>query len=130
MKHVYIHTYLLGATDVMPWRVYEGIQIGEVNDEALLLIVDERNATHTVRERHISKRNSAGWFVYANEFDLAYRDVQEDWNARHCWRECWDDVQRIKKERDAIVEACRSCGSITGGGNICAPCSIDAGNFE
>lgn len=137
MKHVYVHTYTFGppypgtvGANPNPWRVYEGLELNKTDKESLIAFLDETNAIRTEKIEHIGSRHSAAYFVYANEFDRLYRDIQEDWNKRQCWRECWDDAKRIKAERAAIVEVCTSCGAITGGGNICVACAYDAGNFE
>jgi hypothetical protein len=138
MRHVYIRTYTLGAPDPgsvgakpNPWRIYEGIIIGHKDeDQVLIYYVDELGAYHAEEARHLTERNSASYFVYANEFEMMYRDEQEDWAQKGLWREAWQDAQRIRQELKSRVEVCRSCGSVTGSGNICGPCSVEAGNFQ
>lgn len=101
MRAVYIHTYVFGAGGNMPWRVYEGLYLESVSTgrkgEAWLIFVDERGGIHHIRALHLKCRDSAQYWVYANEFESLAKDVEDDWNHRQCWRQAYEDVQRIRE---------------------------------
>lgn len=78
------------------WRVYEALMLHAICDEMLMVLVDDNGAMRVVKERHLSRRNSASFFVYDHEFRLLAAEIEADWQNRRCWRLAYEDVQRLK----------------------------------
>lgn len=90
---LYVYDYYPPSDE---WRVYEALMLHALCDEMLMVLVDDTGAMRVVKERHLSKRNSAAFFVYDHEFHLLAADIESDWQKRHCWRLAYEDVQRLK----------------------------------
>lgn len=100
MNHIYIRTYIFDheARQPKPWRIYEGLLLKNGDKQSRVCFINQNDSMQIELIEHISKRNSAHAWVFASEFDLLYQSEREDWESRHCWREAWDDAQRIQKE--------------------------------
>lgn len=97
MKFLYVYTYVPPDNE---WRIFEALKMGTIGvgeyEEALMLVVDDHNAMHLVRERHYHNRNSGSFYVTPDELDYMIADIEADWEKRHCWRLAYDDAQRLK----------------------------------
>ena len=51
---------------------------------------------------HFSDRISAGYFIYAEEFELMAADIETDFQNRACWRESFNEIQAIRVRRNQL----------------------------
>ena len=99
MRFAYIHTY--NTIDYGEWRVLEGLILHdrEYGKHKATILYAEGLWMRVIDEHHIDHLISAAFWVYAHEFERLAKQIENDWERRHCWRKAYEDVQRIRKER-------------------------------
>jgi hypothetical protein len=101
-RAVYIYTHIYHDTRTYQtgeWRVFEGLLLRRADPISLpaeILFIDDSGAIRIEREQHISNQCGYATWVYAIEFELLAKMIEDDWNHRHCWQESYQDVQKIR----------------------------------
>ena len=104
-RAVYIHAHIyteLRTYTAGHWRVFEGLLLlggDSLSLPADVLFIDGQGLIHVERETHLSHQCGAATWVYANEFELLAKKIEDDWSHRHLWRQAYEDVQKLRAER-------------------------------
>lgn len=97
----YIYTPYAGAPDG-EWRVWEALILSEVPFAAgkcRLLVHGAGGGLFVIEAHHLKARTSAICWVRAEEFEMLAADIEADYARRQCWRDAFNDVQRIRADR-------------------------------
>lgn len=98
----YIYTPYAGPPDG-EWRVWEALIFGEIPFAAgkfRLLVHGAGGGLFVIDEYHLKVRTSAICWVRAEEFELLATEIEADYARRQCWHAAYNDVQRIRADRN------------------------------